>query len=725
MHTVKIRSSRAGMLTCTVLCGLSWAAPAIAQEQTSSAQASPVLEEIIVTARKREESMQSVPVSISVIGAQEALDRGARRVRDLELATPNVVFTGNENNSLTSISVRGLQSQARQNVGTESGLGVYVDGVVQGRLTSFNQELPDIERVEFLRGPQGTLYGRNSTMGAINLITRQPDLDSPQLAVNVRVAELNEKTGSVYGSLPLSDKVAASLTLFSIQRDGFIRNVATGRKIGDDDTQGGRVKLLFQTTDWMKITVAGDALEDNSVGANPRSLTGSAATTEPYTTNVDEEPKSSRRVGGVSTTIEADVAGEHQFTSITAYRWANNDRSSDTDGTPVRSQTTFQVSDQDQFSQEVRLNSPGAGRLDYVVGAYFYWQGIYGSTLGDLASLGKADIFGTIDTRSYAAFANVDYKIFEKLTLNAGIRYTHEKKNLDYQQTDTTGFFPQLAREQDTQSDDDVSPMASLRYQHNDDLMAYVTVAQGYRSGGWNVEPQTSFRISSFKQLRFRSEKLLNYEVGFKSSWFGSRLMLNAAAFYIDYKDMQVSTRTELPAPFAPGTFVTVVSNAAASRSKGAEVEFRAIPVNGLTVGGNFGYTDAKYTDYDLPGTTTTYNGKKLDRAPDYTVSGFGEYVLQLNADRGSLAARVDYHHVGAYYTERTNDPRNETPSSDLFNARLTYLTSNGRVRIAAFAENVFDKEVITGQTSNVSGTSRTVSYGRPRVAGVEVGFKY
>ena len=179
-----------------------------AQDGASNAQDGASNDVIIVTARRREESAQDVPLSLSVVRADEAQARGANRVRDLEAATPNVLFTGSENNSLTRVSVRGLESQARQNVGTESGLGVYVDGVIQGRLTSFNQEIPDLDRVEFLRGPQGTLYGRNSIMGAINVITRQPDLDEAHFELNGRIAELGERTGSFYGSTPLGESAA-------------------------------------------------------------------------------------------------------------------------------------------------------------------------------------------------------------------------------------------------------------------------------------------------------------------------------------------------------------------------------------------------------------------------------------------------------------------------------------------------------------------------------------
>jgi len=682
-------------------------------------------DEIVVTARKRAEALQDVPASLTVVGASEATARGAVRVRDLEAATPNVLFTGTENNSLTRVSVRGLESQARQNVGTESGLGVYVDGVIQGRLTSFNQELPDLERVEFLRGPQGTLYGRNSIMGAINVITRQPSTDAPELDINVRLAEFNERVGSIYASAPLTDKIAGSAAVFAIQRDGYIQNLATRRDIGSDDTQGARVKLLIQPGGTWRITLAADALKDDSLSPTSRRIVGPGATSRPYTANVDVDPVSRRDVGGASATVEADVLGGHKLTSITAYRWANNDRSSDSDGTPVVSQVTFQESDQTQFSQELRLASPDGGRFDYIVGLYYFDQGIFGRTIGSIAGVGAASIFGDIDTRSFAAFGNLDVHLTKALTFNAGIRYTDEEKDLSYRQVGIPGFVPSIARAPDTQSDEDVSPTFGLRFKPNDNATLYLTASRGYRSGGWNVEPQTSAAITSWTQLRFGSEKLTSIEAGAKTSWFGDRLRVNAAVFDIDYQDLQVATRVPLPPPFAPGLFASVVSNAANASAKGAELEVLARPAANFSFGGNVGVVDTKYDDYLQPGVPPlSFAGKELNGAPDLTGGAFAEYRMKL-ASFGDLTARVDYRHVSDFFTERTNDPRNVTPASDVVNARLTYSEGKGRFRAAVFANNIADEEIIAGRISNAAGTIQTVDYARPRVVGVELGFSY
>jgi iron complex outermembrane receptor protein len=708
-----------GVLSANALMLAMAPTPSFAQDGATS------IEDIIVTARRREESVQDVPASLSVVGADEAQARGANRVRDLEAATPNVLFTGSENNSLTRVSVRGLESQARQNVGTESGLGVYVDGVIQGRLTSFNQEIPDLDRVEFLRGPQGTLYGRNSIMGAINVITRQPDLDEARFELNGRIAELGERTGSFYGSTPLGESAAASLSLFSIQRDGYVHNVATGNDVGTDDTQGGRLKYLLEPGGSWRITLAADALRDDSVGTSSRRTVGPFSTPDPYTTNTDVESLSRRDVGGFSATVEVDVLGGHRLTSISAYRWANNDRLSDGDGTPVVDTINSQVSDQEQFSQEVRLASPTGGRWDYVLGAYFYNQTIYGKTTGTVIGLGSASIFGDIETTSLAAYGNLDFHITDQLTLNAGVRFTDEDKELSYQQIGIVPFVPFIAPGRDTLSDNDVSPTIGLRYEPTDDLMFYITAARGYRSGGWNVEPQTSSAITSFGQLRFDSESLRSTEIGAKTQWFDGRLQVNGAIFQIEYDDLQVATRVPLPLPFPPGLFASVVTNAATAEAQGAELEFRATPTDNFSFGGVFGWVDTEYTDYVQPGPVPlVFTGKELNGAPDFTAGAFAEYTFALG-NLGSLTARGDYRHVATYFTERTNDPRMEIPETDVFNARLTYLSADGQIRAALFANNVTDEEILVSRITNGAGTIQSVDYARPRVVGIELGYRY
>ena len=701
------------------------ASQSVAQPAAPAADAGQQVEKVVVTARKRSERLQDIPASVSVVGGEEAKNRNAQRVRDLQNASPNVLFTGAENNSLPRVTVRGIESQPRQNVGSEAGLGVYVDGVVQGRLTTFNQETLGIERVEFLRGPQGTLYGKNTISGAINVVTKNPSLTESELEVRARIAELDEKSFFGYASTPVSDKAAIGVTGFKLQRDGYVTNLFNGRLLGDDDSYGGRLKIYAEPSDKWNLTLSIDAAKDDSVSVDSQRTVGSGALAGKNVTNIDVEPLSLRDYGGVSGTINADW-GAHTITSITAWRWANNERSLDTDGSPVNSQITTQISDQTQFSQELRVASPTGGAFDYIVGAYFYSQSIFGRTAGTIVGLGDASVFGDIDTEQFALFANANLYITDDVTLFGGLRYTHETKDLAYQQGGSLAgvFVPALPLEADTLSDDDLSPTIGLQYDVSDDVMVYVSASRGFRSGGWNVEPITSFLINSFKLVKFDSESVWSYEAGVKSSLWNDTVILNASAFHINYKDIQVATRVELPPPFAPGTFASLIDNAAEATSTGIEVELRARPTDNLSVGGLLGVVDTKYENYLEPVTLLNFAGKELNGAPELTLGLFGELFIPMG-DAGSLTARADYRHVGSYYIERTNDPRQETPASDIVNGRIRYLTSDERFEVALFGNNLTDEDIIATRTSNVSGTVQSVLRDKPRVIGLEIGYKY
>lgn len=697
-----------------------------AAAQSAAPQADRKVEKVVVTARKRSEQLQDIPGSVSVVGGEEAKNRNAQRVRDLQNVSPNVIFTGSENNSLARITVRGIESQPRQNVGSEAGLGVYVDGVVQGRLTTFNQEAIGIERVEFLRGPQGTLYGKNTISGAINVITRQPDLERSEWDLRARYTDLEELSFFGYASTPFGNegKAAAAVTGFRIQRDGYIRNLFNGNYLGDDDAHGGRLKLRFAPSDNWDLTISLDAAHDDSVGADSQRIVGPGALAGTNVTNVNTEPLSRRDYGGASATWNAKL-GDHTLTSITAYRWANNDRSSDTDGGPANSQFTTQVSDQTQFSQELRIASPVGASFDYIVGAYFYSQSIFGNTSGSIVGLGEASIQGDIDTEQFAVFANANWHITDALTLFGGARFTSESKDLAYRQVGSlTGVFvPALPLESDSLTDDDLSPTIGVQYDLSDDAMIYVSASRGFRSGGWNVEPITSFLINSFKLVRFDSESVWSYEAGLKTSWWDDRVILNAAAFYIDYKDIQVATRVELPPPFAPGVFASLIDNAAEATSTGAEVELRAQLSENISLGGMLGVVDTEYDRYFEPVTLLNFAGKELNGAPDMTLGLFGEVFVPMG-DLGSMLLRADYRHVGSFFTERTNDPRQEIPEVDIVNGRLRYLSPGEQFEVALFANNLFDEDIIVARTSNVSGSVQTVTRDRPRVVGIEIGFK-
>jgi iron complex outermembrane receptor protein len=294
--------------------------PAVAQQ--AGANDANDSQTITVTARKRTEKANEVPLSISVVGGEEIKDRGAARLS--EVAVPNVAFFGVENNALPNFSIRGVQTQNRSNIGFDSGIGVYVDGIYMGRTTAFNQETFDVDRVEFLRGPQGTLFGKNSIAGAISVITREPG-NAFTATGSLDIGSLNQRRTSAYLSSPLgSDSLRGSLSVYSGQRDGYMYNAATNSRFGNEDATSLRGKLLFKPTKGLDITVSVDRLEDKSVAAAGKITSGYGfiAGSSNFDSNVDVPTSAARKVQGVGVTMNYDLGNGLTLTSISSSRRA-------------------------------------------------------------------------------------------------------------------------------------------------------------------------------------------------------------------------------------------------------------------------------------------------------------------------------------------------------------------------------------------------------------------
>ena len=705
------------------------AAPARAQ---TSAEAP--TQQITITARKRTERAIDVPLSISVISGGELSDRGAIRLS--EAAVPNVVFVGPENNALLSFSVRGVQSQNRSNIGFDSGIGVYVDGIYMGRSAAFNLETFDIERVEFLRGPQGTLFGKNSIAGAISVTTREPSKRFESSA-SVELGTESLRRISGYVSAPLgSEAVRGSVAVYSGKRDGYMSNLATGTRVGDEDMNSARAKVLFKPSPNLDITIAADYLKDKTVAPSSHIVSGYGfvAGSDDLTSNDDLPALANRTVQGVGGTVNYDFGNGLALTSITSVRKVDTNRTNDTDAGPIDIVASAITSKQDQWSQEVRIATTGTSMLQYLAGIYLYEQKAKGSsqsTFGPAAPVlalirsRTGNTFGDINSKTAAVFGNADWNLSERLTLTAGLRYTREKKDLAYQQVVTFPAFlaSTLPLEYDSLSTSNVTPLVSARWRLARDAMVYATYSKGFRSGGWNVDNVTTGGPTNFRQTRFTDESMANYEVGAKASVMGGMLNLSGAAFRMDYDDIQVTEQVQVLG--GGGAVVGIVTNGGKARSQGLEFEATVLPVTGLRLSGGIGYVDAKYTDYGdtRNGSPVSFNGNKLNNAPRLNSNVSAAYTLPLAI--GALTLRVDARHTDGFYTGRENLATQWVPGYDLFNARVSLAGESGRWDFALYANNLFDKRYVVAQGSGGfaapvgAGTNQTVSYGRPRAYGI------
>jgi len=700
----------------------------------AQASAQPPTQEVTISARKRDERAVDVPLSISVVSGDEVRDRGAIRISEVPI--PNVSFLGVENNALTNFTVRGVQSQNRSNIGFDSGIGVYVDGIYMGRNAAFNQETFDVERVEFLRGPQGTLFGKNSIAGAVSIVTREPSRTFTATG-SLDLGTDNQRRLSAYVSAPLgSDTVRGSIAAYSGKRDGYMDNAATGTQGGTEDVYSVRGKLLFKPSAGLDITLAGDYLKDKSIMASPHIVSGYGfiAGSSDFTSNVNVPTNAGRTVQGLGGTINYDLGNGLLLTSITSVRKLDTTRTADTDVGPTDIVASNGTSKQDQWSQELRIASNRKSQLQYVAGLYYYEQKASStsrSTFGPVAPVfapirsTTGNTFGDIDTTNAAVFGNADWNVSEQLTLTGGLRYTSEKKDLAFQQDVTFPAFlaPSLPLEHDSMSTNDVTPMLSARWRLEKDAIVYGTYSKGFRSGGWNVDNVTAGGPTSFAQTRFGDETMNNYELGAKASLMEGMLNLSGAIFRMDYDDIQLTKQVQVLG--GGGAVVGLVTNAGKARIDGAEIEATLRPMQALRISAGIGYADARYTDYtDTSGTTAvSFNGNRLNYAPTLTSNLSGIYTVPVPF--GSLMMRLDYAHTGDYYIGRENTDAQHIPGRDLVNGRVTLLGESGHWEVALYCNNLLDDRYIVSKGPGGfarpvgAGTNQTVDYGRPRSYGI------
>lgn len=672
------------------------------------------LDEILVTAQRRVENVQEVPISMSVFGAADLEDGGVRRIEDFIGQVPNVYINFNSSIRATAISMRGIISDPNS-VGIDPAVGVYVDGVYMGRPTTVNVGLHDLERVEVLRGPQGTLFGYNTIAGVMSFVSRLPG-DEPEFAVTAGVGNLNARTASVVGNLPIAPgRVAVRGAMQYEKRDGFLRNLA-GPDNNDADNLNGRIALSFTPSDELSLVFRADAARDRTrLGGVEVWVPSPLFAGEPFNTPHDLDPwdrvindsRSSfqdRDVFGTSVEVNWDV-GPGTLTSITAYREFDWNNFQTTDKSPFDIFGTGITEDQDQFSQELRFAGTAGERIDYVVGALYFTQTMKAEAYADVgadafspfgAPLGGNPAPGTgfIDIRtraeSMAAFAQVDWRMTDALQATLGVRYTAEDKSINHQLFgEPTGtFVPSVPLNRFERSDREPSWRAGLQYFVNDDVMAYASYSRGFKAGGYNA---FAFQIvqPDGTPADFEPEFVDNYEIGLKTLLADGRVRFNATAFFMDYRDLQVNQLI----PNAQGVIDFQTSNAATAETRGIEIEVAARLMAGLDLTVGYGYTDAKFKRF--PGATPggdDFGGNRLAQSPRQSLGATLQYRYGLTGD-WDLMARGEYTHRGRRFSDAANSPALEVPAHDLVNVRLGLERSDGTLAAWLWSRNLFDKD--------------------------------
>lgn len=658
-------TAASSLLLAATLAALALPVPASAQQSAP--------EEVIVTARKRTETLQEVPLAVSVLDATALQDNRIKAVDDLYGRVPGLYFTNSGGAAPTSDFVYIVMRGVGFNGGLEPSAGVFIDGMYQPQL-GFDIGFLDLERLEVLRGPQGTLFGRNTQAGALNLVTRKPDA-TLRGRVEGEIAEDNtyRVLGSVSG--PLAEHFYGGISAEYAESDGYLENTLTGRPAAPYERYSTRGTLRWQPSDTLDLTLAVDYSRrtGNEVALGPR------LDCECYDLEADNDRDDEKKNGGVQLTAEWQVSDAVNLTSITGYRDVSSDITIDFDGRrtdqtpivgnghpgskvapgPITFQGVHQRSQVAQkfWSEELRL-SGAAGPVDWLLGLYYFNQtqdqkrvfdiGRYidiDPAVAFLAGTTIREDFGA-DRDGWAVFGQGSWHMTDRLELTLGARFSRETVSVDGErlrnitqiENDNPTFFT-LAGE-DTFSD--VSPTASLSYQIAPSVSTYVTVAQGWKAGGFNRYPSTANAV-----LPYDAETSLNYEVGLKGAWPEHRLTANLAVFYIDIEDQQLTTVT----PDAAGVPVTTIANAGKSRSQGVELEVMMRPVDRLDVALSVAYTDAEFKDFTqraAGGAFVVRDGQPFEYVPKVTGSATVEYRFPVWSGK-ELALNLNYRYVDKY----------------------------------------------------------------------------
>jgi len=719
------------------------ATPGLSQDAPAFA-----LEEVVVTAQKRAQSVQDIPISVQAFSSNAINKLGANNLSDLSEAAPSLTLGGIGKGSQMWMGMRGVTDFAR-NVGITSRMGVYIDGVFQGRSYAADVPLLGLESVEILRGPQGTLFGKNTETGAISLNTKKPSEDfEAEIGAEYGRYNMVKTTGYVNGAI--TDNLFGSASASYQEADGYYDFLTIGEDdVGDWDTTAVRGTLRFLPGQMFDLRLSGDYAKKHSdmpIGTN--------GALDAYDSNQNFVPTDDSENWGTALTADVFLDGDYTLTSISAFRHNEFETLADDDYTPLDLVNVNFNEDSDQYSQEFRIASPIQDKYDWVGGVYYFYNDLTSERTVDLTSTliagaappplnGFADELGgyvavpnKITEETWAAYVHGNYRFTEKLELTAGVRYTSEDKDLEWAQQNypndpafaaaleaATGApltqMPGLAlgavnydKLEDNLDDDDWSPTIGLNYYVNDDIMAYVKYARGFKSGGWNAD----FMTNGLEFFAYDSESVDSYEAGLKSTLMDDSLRLNVAYYYSEYDDFQVFQQVYNSA----GNPSNQLTNAASVVNQGVELETVWIPTDRLQFTLNATYLDTNYDEF-VNQEGADYTDNELPFSPEWKFYVGTQYIQPIGSF-GDLTFNVDYAYTDDQYTDPSNVAPFTVDSYGLWNARLTLTPVDAAWEAAIWGKNLSDKEYLRNNNINLLGTERA-GWGTPQTYGVT--FKY
>lgn len=723
------------------------------------------LEEIVVSARKVEENLQNAPISITAFSGQGLEDRNINSVADIGLITPGLVFDTNApisgSSASASIFIRGI-GQVDFLMTTDPGVGLYIDGVYVARSVGSATDLIDVERVEILRGPQGTLFGRNTIGGAISLISKKPNEEFGG-KVSATTGSDNRLDMTAKLDVPISDTFLTSYAVSYKTRDGYVKNLQGGPDQGNDNSLSGRASFLWNASETVEVYVNIDGTRDRETSAggsllavnelsgfvaplnavfsgdpscappvsevgnpncyNSQWLVGPYQTNATYATdanNPDFRSASDLDLWGISAQVTWDISPNMTVKSITAYRDMEAFFARDADHSPQVLNHTQNLMTHSQLTQELQVNGTSfEDSLRWVTGVYYFEE--QGHDI-NIVTFPVVNLLsgGFIDNKSYAAFGQATYDITQSLHLTAGMRYTQDKKNFlpDQYILDPKllagapigiGGTPIQAGSRalpmiNTPAEiDNFSMMVNLSYDVSEDLMVYGSYSEGFKGGGHSQRVFPPLPVAP----TFEPEYVKVYEAGFKYTGLENRLRVNGAAFYTDYSDIQLIVLEGI----AP-----IWTNAAEARVQGFELEVTYLPMDGLLIESSVGYLDAKYTEMSAAARTFGLSdGNAFVNTPEWSLSTAISYVIPVS-DTSTLTPRIDWSYRSEVFNDALNTPEIVQEGFHLVNINIAYDMDDSGLSFVFGVTNLTDKRYFTSAFSDLPTAGiAEATFARPR----------
>lgn len=698
------------------------------------------LQEIIVTAQKRSENVQKVPIAISVVDSEELQDRHIFEASQLQYVVPSLQQQSVNNQvGATNFSIRGVGTSI-YGPAVESAVAVVIDGVALARPAMGVVQFFDLDRVEVLRGPQGMLFGKNASAGLINIVTARPRIGQLGGLAHLSYGKTNSGTAGNEAiaqaalNLPVSSDSALRVSGFFTRQDGFGRNIFRDEDLGLTEF-GARAKYLWNATDRLELYFEGDYAHENGPGGSvlfrrydaPGGFVAgqdaaAGITASPHNTRIASDAPTDNHfeLGGVQGRATYRFDNGYSITNITAWR-AYRDRSKlDTDQLPI---DFFNVNDQGrdqrQFSNEFRVASPTGVPFEFQAGLYYLYVRDEGR-LRQTANLrpifppappGFIGLFGgagssKVKNRSYAAFGQGRLSLTPSLRLIAGARLTHDDVFAVGSQTGAGYVIPQGPTQTLTGSlkKTNLSFRLGAEYDIARRVMAYATFARGYKTPTFGGATGTT---------AIKAEIPTNIELGLKSTLLDNRLIFNVALYHVLFKDFQAQA-------FDPALLRFTTTNAGSVRAQGVEIDFRALPITGFTLSGGLAYNDAIYKNYDgvacyfgeptgtsgrnvcLPNGTTDVSGNRLAFAPKFTGSLLAEYEQPISSRLNAFVTGTYYYRSSVNFTA-AHDPMSRVGAYSLFGGSVGVETADSNLRFSLFARNLFDKRIPTFIVADVT----------------------